>query len=628
MRPRKLLFALLIGGSFVFALWVFALWHSEAHENDQVKLSLRNRQNTVVTSVTDGDLVKLNIALTTAVTQTTEVIFELVPSNKPVGKCTMLSGATSCESESISALGWFWESGKSQSTRTICAVSALTKEPVTTQIRVAPRPVVMVHGFMSGAATWASYSQTFLPPLGLSGFAVGDGKAEGMMNTGDTSKPTLRTNTLAENAAILGRYIAGVKNTTKAEMVDLVAHSMGGLISRFYIDRLMQERDVAQLIMLGSPHGGSDCSGLPSALGFYAPASLELRPTYLREVFNKQITHRHGVPFFMLAGNPIVESFKAPCTGVPSDVVVAKESASAITGPIVELPILHTDMTKSEEAFQKFVRGHLQKQLGEFPNEVDPPSATNSVEPVQFTQVFKGRVNAGGTKELTVNLDQVAVASFALFDPSRSLALTVRGASGNVIALSPDINGLIKVDDPATMVHLGYGFANPKPGPWKVTLAATPKTPSNGADFALSARVVGGAVLRANTSHPLPAMNQPITFTGALELPGKALTSTAIKALIRKPDGKEEELALNNGKADWTPAETGIHGVDIIAQANTPDGSPIERTTFLLVEVQPAAEIGRRNLNVLIAAAGAIFLFVLWRVWKRLRKRLRKRKHA
>ncbi|MBS1812484.1 MAG: hypothetical protein JST84_30235 [Acidobacteria bacterium] len=596
--------------------------HTSAHAHEQMTVSLHNRQNAAVNNITDGDVVKVEVTLTTAATKATEVIFELLPNNKPVAKCTIASGAKTCAAESLSTLGWFWGAdGKSLSARTIRAASALTKEPATTEVRVAPRPVVMVHGFMSGAPTWAAYSQTFLPPLGLTGFAVGDGKADGVMNTGDTSKPTMRTNTLAENAAILGRYIAGVKNKTKAEMVDIVAHSMGGLISRYYIDRLMQERDVAQLVMLGSPHGGSDCSGLPSALGFYAPASLELRPAYLREVFNKQITHRRGVPFFMLAGNPILQSFKAPCTGVPSDVVVAKESASAITGPIVEMPILHTDMTKSEEVFQKFVRGHLQKQPGEFPNETDPPSATNSIEPVQFTQVFKGRVNAGGTKELNVNLDQVAVASFALFDPSRSLDLTVRGASGNVIELKADVNGLIKVDDPATMVHLGYGFENPKPGPWKVTLTATAKTPSDGADFALSARVVGGAVLRANASQLLPPLKQPVTFTGALELPSKTLTNTTIKAVIRQPDGKEEELVLSNGKADWTPAETGVHGVDIIAQANAPDGSPIERTTFLAIEVQPAAEKAQRNFTLLIAAAGALLLLALWWLWRKFTRR-------
>lgn len=619
MRPQKLW--LLVG----LLLVPQTSFRSEAHESDQVKVALRNRQNAPVTSITDGDLVKVTVTLTTAAMQTTEMRFELAPGNNPIAKCTIPGGAKTCDSESLSTLGWFWSAGgKSQTKRTIRAVSALTKEPVTTEVQIASRPVVMVHGFVSAAATWDLYSKTFLPPLGLTGFAVGDGKAEGVLNTGDSSKPTLRTNTLAENAALLGRYIAGVKNTTKAEMVDLVAHSMGGLISRYYIDRIMQERDVAQLIMLGSPHGGSDCSGLFSALGFYAPASLELRPAYLREVFNQQITHRRGVPFFMLAGNPILESFKAPCTDVPSDVVVAKDSAAAITGPIVELPVLHTDMTKSEEVFQKFVRGHLQKQSGEFPNESDPPSPTNSTAPVQFTQVFKGRVNAGGTKDINVNLDQVAVASFALFDPSRSLELTVRGASGNVIELKPDVHGLIKVDDPATMVHLGYGFQNPKPGPWKVTLTATAKTPSNGTAFALSARVVGGAVLRANASQLLPPLDQPVTFTGALELTGKALTNTTIKAVIRKPDGQEEELALNGGKADWTPAETGVHGVDIIAQAAAPDGSPIERTTFLSVEVQPAAEKGQRNLNLLIAAGGALFLLALWWLWRKFQRR----KHA
>ena len=118
-----------------------------------------------------------------------------------------------------------------------------------------------------------------------------------------------------------------------------------------------------------------------------------------------------------------------------------------------------------------------------------------------------------------------------------------------------------------------------------------------------------------------PPLNQSITFSGALELTGRALTNTAIKAIIRTPDGKEEELGLSGGKADWTPAQTGVHGVDIIAQATAPDGSPIERTTFLAIEVQPAAEKGRRNLNLIVIAAGALFLLVLWWLWKKIQRR-------
>ena len=77
------------------------------------------------------------------------------------------------------------------------------------------------------------------------------------MNTGVITNPAGNTNTIAQNAEILGQYISHVKEKTGAEMVDLLVHRMGGIISRSYIDRLLQDRDVAQLIMLGSPMGGS-----------------------------------------------------------------------------------------------------------------------------------------------------------------------------------------------------------------------------------------------------------------------------------------------------------------------------------------------------------------------------------
>lgn len=53
---------------------------------------------------------------------------------------------------------------------------------------------------------------------------------------------------------------------------------MGGLIARYYIDRVMTSRDIAQLLMLGSPMAGTDCADLPASLGLYLPASLEIRP--------------------------------------------------------------------------------------------------------------------------------------------------------------------------------------------------------------------------------------------------------------------------------------------------------------------------------------------------------------
>lgn len=59
-------------------------------------------------------------------------------------------------------------------------------------------------------------------------------------------------------ADFLEAKIMAVKNQTKVSKVDLVAHSMGGLIARSYIERANGESDnVDQLVTLGTPHHGA-----------------------------------------------------------------------------------------------------------------------------------------------------------------------------------------------------------------------------------------------------------------------------------------------------------------------------------------------------------------------------------
>ena len=114
-------------------------------------------------------------------------------------------------------------------------------------IGIKPRPVVMVHGFLSNWETWQAYlgPQGYLASLGLKGYAVGDGQAPGVMNTGSPTNPAGRTNSIAQNAEVLKDYIAGVQKQTGAEKVDLLVHSMGGMISRYYIDRVMKDLEAA-----------------------------------------------------------------------------------------------------------------------------------------------------------------------------------------------------------------------------------------------------------------------------------------------------------------------------------------------------------------------------------------------
>lgn len=555
-------------------------------------LAARAADGTPVDSITDGDAVELELRLPAPVRDDATVRFQLPDDGTELVGCTIPADGDRCRTPPFATLGWSWSAtGRRQGMRTVRAVTPALPAPVSRDIAVAPRPVVLVHGFISSADTWRSYlgPHGYLAGLGIPGFAVGDARAAGVLETGSIVRPGEATDTIAGNAARLAGYIRQVREMTGAGMVDLVAHSMGGLIARHYIDRLMDGRDVAQLIMLGTPNGGSECAHLPVALGFYLPAALELRPHYLTEIFNRQVTRRHDVPFHQLAGTAITESYRAPCTGVPSDLVVSRASATAVPVRTAELPELHTAMTDSRRVFQAYVAPLLKTPAGRFEPAVETPAQVAATVDMQATDVFTGFVERGQSRTFTVHLDAVAVASFALFDSTRSLEVSVRGASGRTISLSPELHALRVVHDPDSLVYLGYGFENPSPGPWQVTVSAGRDTPARGAHFALSAQVRGGAALEATAGELLPRVGQDVEISARMML-GEPLPDAEISATILAPDGHEEAIALlaagDRSRAVWTPRQPGLHGITVHARARTPAGWNASRTAFLAVEAR------------------------------------------
>ena len=558
------------------------------------KIRILDKNGAETNKITDGNSLQLQVTLPAKVNAASPARFFLDGIPDAVAACTIPAGSAECKTESFNSLGWRWNpGGEAVTTRIIRAEVGGAPQPGSAQVEVAPRPVVMVHGFISSAETWINYLGPggYLATLGLPGFAVGDGQTPGTLNTGLMTDPSLRTNTIAQNAEIMGQYISGVQKITGAEKVDLLVHSMGGMISRYYLDRVMNGRNIGQLIILGTPNAGSACVSLAAALGFYLPGSLEILPEYMEGIFNQQITRRHGVPFYALAGTYLLEPVSAPCTGVPSDTVVSFESLNAITLQKAEQsPLMHHELTGSAEVFRDFVRPLLQNPPGDSFNAPEPGPATNSA-PMQFTRIYTGHVNPGENAQVTINIDtNVAVASFALFDDTHSLEVSVQGASGKTIQLDPVKNGLIKVEDPEALVYLGYGFKQPKPGKWVVTLLPTASTPAKGADFALSARFDGGAQLRVEPSTTLPALDTPMSIHATLTADGSAPAIDSARALLRKPDGSTETIDLlaagSSYTLTYTPSQTGLYAAEISVSAQQ-DGLPIDRAAFITFEVQP-----------------------------------------
>lgn len=550
-------------------------------------VTMLDKDGRVATALTDGDLITLRAELGEPVKEATELQFTLEPDHE-VASCHVSRGEASCSSRTFHALGWYWSAGEPQPER-ILSVAIAEDEVATLELEVSPRPVVLVHGFNASAATWRAYvgEDGFLSLLGLSGFAVGDLPEAGLLNLGSASRPRSPTLTLEENAEVLGGYIDALKRISGAQMVDLVVHSMGGLVARVYIAQVMDERDVAQLVILGTPNGGSPCARLPVSLGFAVPASLELRPNYVRNVLNPQVTERRDIPFSMMAGTPIRDAFRSPCTSTPTDLVVSRSSAGSI-GQVVEMDVAHTDMTASEEVFESFVAPRLTRSPGTFEPHLDEFVPLPEAEPTQVTQTFSGTLAPGETRDLTVHLDAVLVASFALYDPALSLEVEVRGASGQVLDLQTDAAGLIELDDPDALFQLGYGFENPKPGAWRVRLRASERAPADGAPFALSAQVVGGAQLEVSLSDTLPAIGETVTLSATFD--GEALEIETVRAHIRSAKGDVQSLSLepagNTYVASWQPEQRGLYGIDVIARSVTAEGLTVERTVSLSVEVR------------------------------------------
>src|SRR5690606_37404506 len=133
--------------------------------------------------------------------------------------------------------------------------------------------------------------------------------------------------------------------------VDIVAHSMGGLISRRYIHATMPiapdgKPRVTHLVMLGTPNAGSPCADYLSipleAAGRSMEALRELRPSVVRQ-FNAVHVNRKGVPFSVFVGNPVPPPLCRMFS--MSDGVVAEGSAMWMIDDHVRQGVLHTDMT-------------------------------------------------------------------------------------------------------------------------------------------------------------------------------------------------------------------------------------------------------------------------------------------
>ncbi|MEU2793345.1 alpha/beta fold hydrolase [Streptomyces sp. NPDC007100] len=119
--------------------------------------------------------------------------------------------------------------------------------------RAHPRPVVLVHGTAENRyANWAALSPT-LKDAGYCVFAL---------DYGGTQGPMLATGDIAKSAAQLGAFVDRVRAATGAAKVDVVGHSQGGMMPRYYIKNLGGAAKVDKLVALVPSNHGTTLIGI------------------------------------------------------------------------------------------------------------------------------------------------------------------------------------------------------------------------------------------------------------------------------------------------------------------------------------------------------------------------------
>ncbi|TCK20417.1 esterase/lipase family protein [Pseudonocardia endophytica] len=119
-------------------------------------------------------------------------------------------------------------------------------------------PILLIHGIMDNRSVFTVFGHA----LRRRGFGVVHAINYSML-TGD----------LRDAANELRSHVERLREMTGSDKVHIVGHSLGGMIARYYVQRMGGDEAVDTLVTLGSPHHGSNAAYL-----LPIPLARQLRP--------------------------------------------------------------------------------------------------------------------------------------------------------------------------------------------------------------------------------------------------------------------------------------------------------------------------------------------------------------
>jgi PKD repeat protein len=376
-------------------------------------------------------------------------------------------------------------------------------------------------------------------------------------------------------AGELGREIQRVKEEQGVSEVYVVAHSMGGLVARAYIessdfdgpnDGGYYHDDIGRLIMIATPNNGSEwyklldlacfywqpyCQeiiGELTKLGSYPVAQIYPHSDFLN-LLNAGVSGEDmGVDYYTLAGTRWVNSVLSWLTG-DFDGMVSVGDVKLDGIPLWKEDASHGDLPSSPGVMK--IAGHiLREQWDQLPIPDEDPTA-------QQAPMISGVIYTGEEQTHEVVIGNASEAMLQLDSLDGQLRLTLVTPSGqgidpSVAEADPSIMHMQFTDD--LTVGEVYGIKDPEPGIWIVKVNAV-EAPDYGEAYAVSTFLATDTAitLALDKHHYTPG--ETVTIAAELTNETEEITNPSVNASIYRLGYTSESLELyddgvhNDGEA-------------------------------------------------------------------------------
>ncbi|WP_437114416.1 lipase family alpha/beta hydrolase [Streptomyces cyaneofuscatus] len=213
----------------------------------------------------------------------------------------------------------------------------------------AERPVVLLHGFIDNRSVFVLLRRALA--------------RHGRRHLASLNYSPL-TRDLRTAAELLGRHVEEICARTGQREVDIVGHSLGGLIARYYVQRLGGDHRVRTLVTLGTPHGGTAV----------APGA-----------------DVHPIVRQMRGGSPLIEELRLPAPGCRTRFVSFWSELDQVMVPVGTACVDHPDL----DAVNVRVTG-----IGHLALPVHPAVAAAVREALESQEAREGTASSTGTSSV------------------------------------------------------------------------------------------------------------------------------------------------------------------------------------------------------------------------------------